>query len=190
MKWEELKAAGVIEIDNQSFSLIHLQDKVYRYTIDAIGSHSQLFFEVLVQYSSHCITEGQKRHEPPIEKPDLYDDRHVPRVFSPERYKLSLLLPDVFTTFLMRTCYFTGYDNWLTIEIIDEQGVNRDYEIYFRVHQETSRFLRLYVESAYVRSEENMSRKPKHFTRREKVKAKTLLTKKLRKESLFAPRRK
>ena len=62
-----------------------------------------------------------------------------------------------------RMCYFTGHENWLSIEILDPQGVSQVYEVFFNLRRQGNKFLRVYVESAYVRTAENEIRQPSGF---------------------------
>lgn len=60
MSWEEIKKVGYLNIQNQLYSISHLQDKKYFFQIEDNGNHEALFFELLVQYSSYCISTGQR----------------------------------------------------------------------------------------------------------------------------------
>ena len=187
MSWEEIKKVGYLNIQNQLYSISHLQDKKYFFQIEDNGKHSALAFDLLVQYSSHCISTGQRHEEPQQKAPDFFDHGGNKRFFCKYRYQLSHHLPQVFATILARICYFTGHENWLTVEILNTEGLKIEYEIYFKLHRETNKFLRLYVESAYVRTGDGLNRKPKHFSKKEKVRAKILFSKKLRKQQLNKP---
>ena len=66
------------------------------------------------------------------------------------RYELSKLLPDIITTLLERKCYHTGKGNFLTVEIITEEGRHQNYEIYFVVSRSKLGILTLYIQSAYL----------------------------------------
>lgn len=114
----------------------------------------------------------------------VVDDRGDTRCFCDQRYAWSKYLPSVFANFLDRRCFFTGHDNWLTIELLDAQGNQIEYEIFFSLTLQGCHFLRLYVESAYVRDAHHQLAKPKHFKHRAKIKASVLLAKKLRGEPI------
>ena len=103
---------------------------------------------------------------------------------------LSHHLPGIFETFIDRLCLFTGHENWLTIEILDPSGKRQEYEVFFSVTKQSSGMLRIYVESAYVRELNNPGNRPVHLKRRDKVRAKVLLAKKLRGEPIRRPRNK
>lgn len=48
-------------------------------------------------------------------------------------------------------CFHTGRDNFFTVKLVDEDGTQVDYEIFFSVSKSGKGLLNLYVQSAYVR---------------------------------------
>ena len=105
-------------------------------------------------------------------------------------YRWSANLPAIIRSLPSgQTCYFTGHRNWLAIEILDPQGRNLVYEVYFDVARLSSNFLRLFVESAYVRTERQSNRRPSDFKRKHKIGGKLLLAKRLRGEPIIRPQR-
>lgn len=192
MDWKIIKTNGYKEIDGVRLDLSHLQDTTYRFSIEASAKFPQIDFNVLVQFSSHCISWGPKRDE--IIDFDLHgherrviDDKGVHRCFCDARYELSSNLPGVFETLIDRQCLFTGHENWLTVEVLKSNGETEEYEVFFRITRQGSKMLRIYVESAYVREPEKAINKPVHLKRRDKVRAKVLLAKKLRGEPIRRP---
>lgn len=192
MDWKIIKTNGYKEIDGIRLDLSHLQDTIYRFSIEATAQFPKIDFNVLVQYSSHCISWGPKRNE--VIDFDLIgadrlvvDDKGIRRCFCDSRYQLSSNLPGVFETLIDRQCLFTGRENWLTVEILNSNGETEEYEVFFSITRQTSRMLRIYVESAYVRDSENITNKQIHLKRRDKVRAKVLLAKKLRGEPIRRP---
>ena len=71
---------------------------------------------------------------------------------------------------------------------MDPQGRNLVYEVYFDVARLSSNFLRVFVESAYVRTERHNIRRPSDFKREHKIGGKLLLAKKLRGEPIIRPK--
>lgn len=69
----------------------------------------------------------------------------------------------------------------------DWSSETEEYEVFFSITRQSSRMLRIYVESAYVREPEKVTNKPVHLKRRDKVRAKVLLAKKLRGEPIRRP---
>ena len=111
------------------------------------------------------------------------------RCFSPERFYWSRNLPEIIRSLPSdRLCFFTGHENWLSIEILDSQGRQQVYEVFFKLTRQSSNFLRVYVESAYVRAAESEIRRPSEFRRKAKIRGKVLLVKKLRNEPIMRPR--
>ncbi|WP_369600456.1 hypothetical protein AAIA72_11460 [Hahella sp. SMD15-11] len=193
MDWKTIKEQGYMEIDGTRYDLSHLQDAWYDFVIEASGRYAELKGTLLVQYSSHCVSWGPKRGERidfniQGEQRRIIDDKGVHRCFCNRRYQLSAHLPHIFETFADRWCLFTGYENWLTIEVLGPAGEPQEYEVYFRVTKQSRSLLRIYVESAYVRDKGYGDQKhTKH--RRDKVRAKVLLAKKLRGEPVRRPSR-
>lgn len=194
MHWKEIKMAGFKEVDGQSHDVTHLKDVIYQFTIPATSSHPETSFETLVQYSSHCVSWGPKMGEDIDFNTHGYDRRIVDekgihRCFCDKRYALSHNLPRIMLSLPDRTCFFTGRDNWLTIEIVMPDGQRKEYEVFFNVTRQSTNMLRVYVESAYIRDSEYEGLKPNKAGRRDKVGGKTLLSKKLRKEPIRQPPR-
>ncbi len=192
MDWNKVKSDGYKEVDGTKYDLSHLKDAKYHFSIEASGKYPEISFSVLVQYSSHCITWGPKREQEidfSVHGEDrrIIDDKGVHRCFCETRHELSSNLPGIFETLTERHCLFTGHENWLTIEMLDPSGQRLEYEVFFSLTKQSSRMLRIYVESAYVRDPDNPGNRPTHLKRRDKVRAKVLLAKKLRGESIRRP---
>lgn len=84
--------------------------------------------------------------------------------------------------------FLYGHENWLTFEILDSAGVRHTYEVFFNLTRQSSKFVRIYVESGYVRTADDEMRRPSDFRRQAKMRGKVLLAKKLRKPPILAPR--
>jgi len=194
MEWKTIKSQGQLTVSGTLYSVSHLQDATYHFTIPATDRFPALTVGVLVQYSSHCISWGPRDGEAidfSVEGEDarIIDDKGIHRCFDPDRYQKSASLPAIFAAFVDRTCFFTGYENWLTVELEAQDGQGRiEYEIFFNLRRQSSAFLRLNVESAYVRTDAN-GNPERQFSRREKVRARTLLAKTLRGELIKPPHR-
>jgi len=87
----------------------------------------------------------------------VYSDSREKRIFCFSRYTLSYLLPDIAKQINCKTCFHTGKGNFFTIETPNQQ----EYEIYFKVSKSDNGFLRLFIESAYVRDNLHKSSQPK-----------------------------
>ena len=180
-------------IDGDDYDLSHLQDSVYAFTIAATKGYLEINAEMLIQYSSHCVSTGPARGELFDFEALGYDrlildDRGNERCFCKARYTWSKHLPDIIRSLPGdRKCYFTGHQNWLSIEILDSQGVSQVYEVFFNLTRQGNKHLRVYVESAYVRTAENNIRRPSSFRKEAKVRGKVLLAKKLRNQPISRP---
>jgi hypothetical protein len=192
MDWNKIKSDGYKEVAGTKHDLSHLKDAKHHFTIEASGRHPEISFSILVQYSSHCVSWGPK-HGQEIdftafgEERCIIDDKGIHRCFCETRHELSFNLPSIFATLTERLCLFTGHENWLTIEILDPSGKRLEYEVFFSLTKQSSRMLRIYVESAYVRDPNDPGNRPVHLKRRDKVRAKVLLAKKLRGEPIRRP---
>lgn len=179
MEWTILKNKKLILVEDREFSLKHLEDMVLNLEVESGPKHSALAFKLMVQFSSHCVSIGPKKDTPFLFHPDnickkIVDERGIERKFCENRYQWSLKLPTVFQTILQRQCFFTGRDNWMTIEVINEDNQCVNYEVFFRVYRESGKYLRLFVESAYVRDAMAQAQNLKHFKKSNKIKGKTL----------------
>lgn len=194
MNWNSIKAKGYMEVGETRHDLSHIRDAKYDFVIEASGKYPELKGSLLVQYSSHCVSWGPKRGKDIDfntydQQRKIIDDKGVHRCFCDIRHALSFHLPGIFETFSERLCLFTGHENWLTIEILGSSGECQEYEVFFSITRQSSYMLRIYVESAYVREPGSSRNKPVHLKRRDKVRAKVLLAKKLRGEPVRRPKR-
>lgn len=196
MNWKEIKERGVITVSGKEYDLAHLNDVHYRFTVEATKDSPDISFGVQVLFSSHCVSWGAKNgtlidfHVHGRDR-RIYDHRGQERCFCEDRYELSKQLPDIFSRFLDYKCFFTGHGNWLLVEIVDDQGNKSEYEVYFDIKKGDGQQLVINVESAYIR---NLSRKATQpnlakLKLKDKVKAKVLAIKKLKGETIRAPRK-
>lgn len=193
MEWHLIKQAGCKIVGNHDYDLTHLQDSTFEFTIAATKSYSEINASMLIQYSSHCVSLGPARGEQ-FDFAELGNDRLIidergnERCFSADRCYWSSNLPDIIRSLpTERLCFFTGHENWLSIEILDPQGAHQIYEVFFNLTRQSSNFLKVYVESAYVRTAGNEIRRPGAFKRKAKIRGKVLLAKKLRHQSITRP---
>ena len=195
MDWRDIRQAGSKTVGGEDYDLTHLQDSVFSFSIAATKGCPEINADMLIQYSSHCVSIGPP-HGERFDFAELgmdqlvVDERGNERCFCPERYEWSKNLPDIIRTLPSdRVCFFTGHENWLTFEILDPAGVRHTYEVFFNLRRQSSKFVRVYVESGYVRTADDEIRRPSDFRRQAKMRGKVLLAKKLRKQPILAPRR-
>ena len=195
MQWKAIKEAGQITIDGQDHVLRHLRDSEFPFEIAATSSYPEINAGMLVQYGSHCVSRGPG-HGEQFDFAELgfdrliVDENGVERCFSLDRYAWSMNLPAIIESLPAgRPCFFTNRGNWLSIEILDPLGRPQVYEVYFNLTWQSRNFLRLYVESAYVRTGENRVRGRGDVRRKDRIRGNVLLAKKLRREAIRRPRR-
>ena len=195
MQWIAIKEAGQFSIDGRYHDLQHLQDSEFRFEIPATRGYPEINADMLVQYSSHCVSTGTRQGER-FDFAELGQDRSIvdekgnERCFSADRYEWSKNLPAIIESIpIGRPCFFTNRGNWLSIELLDSLGRQQVYEVYFNLTLPSRNFLRLYVESAYVKTGENRARRPGDVRRKDRIRGHVLLAKKLRGEPIRRPRR-
>jgi hypothetical protein len=136
-------------LNKQVYDLSHLHPRIMSYSHQLKGSQLTNNYTVQIIFGLHCFTRGMK-NDVDIDVSLHYSDSRECRVFDFTRYELSKLLPDIIGTLLERKCYHTGKGNFLTVEIITEDGHHQNYEIYFVVSRSKLGILTLYVQSAYL----------------------------------------
>ncbi len=100
MQWNAIKEAGQITIDGRDHDLQHLQNSEFSFEIPAASGYPEINADMLVQYSSHCVSRGP-RHGEEFDFTELGHDRLIvdengnERCFSMGRYEWSMRLPAV-----------------------------------------------------------------------------------------------
>jgi hypothetical protein len=195
MQWHQILKQGHLQVDGKRYDLTHLLGSVVEFTIPPSDRYPRLAVSMRVEYTSHCVSYGPPANGKPFDFTSLgparriHDHRGIERVFCFERYRHSLQLPQVISKLDAHTCYFTGRENWLVIEHIDERGRRSEYEVFFRLRRgEAPHTLRLVVESAYVRDTDR-SRPGIPRNRRGRIKFAVMAAKILRGEPIRDPGR-
>ena len=102
--------------------LSHLHPFRFGLEVPAAGNHPARDVDVRVAFSSHCFTQKclDGNHHA------AYSAAHDWRKFCPERYTLSLQLPDILRDLDRRKCYFniknSRQRNYITLDVIDGTG--------------------------------------------------------------------
>lgn len=191
MKWLSLLKRGYVDIGGARFVIDHLRDETFVVVLPASTHHSRLEATVRVEYTSHCVSYGPKAGAIidfaviGIER-RLFDHRGVARAFCFNRHEWSLNLPAIVKTLADRKCYFTRHGNWFVVEDIDNRGATVEYEVFFILRRDTSKSVRLVIESAYVR-EAGAEATGAKKNRRGTVRFKVIVAKRLRGETLRNP---
>lgn len=151
MKWNPFTYNG------ESYSLDHLHPFEYTVIWEARSGQPERNYFLNVIFSLHCFSRKKFDGET-VEKKLLYSDARETRVFCFNRYEWSKKLPDIINSLENRKCYHTKHGNFFTIDIGSEE-----YEVYFTLSKSSKKGrVNLFVQSAYVRSEDhNQGRKKK-----------------------------
>lgn len=156
-KWPSFEHQGT------NYPLTHLNDIHITFVQDALADKPARKFNFVISFGLHCFTRGvnPRKNEAIRDFKDLhYSDERETRIFCPDRYRQSALLPEIAMGISQRKCFNTGKGNFFTIELVDVDGVRRDYEVYFKVSKESKGKLRLHIISAYIRDDEHESAQP------------------------------
>tara|TARA_B100000446_G_scaffold154174_1_gene149908 strand:- start:379 stop:954 length:576 start_codon:yes stop_codon:yes gene_type:complete len=154
------------------YSLAHLETMEHEYVQEAKGEKGaksykpERVYRFWIEFGLHCFTKGPSAHKGKVlaDYPEelWYSDSRETRIFSFERYKWSLMLPNIAKGISRSPCYHTGKGNFFVISIDQKQGNREEYEVYFKVTRTGQKGrLRLFIESAYIRDPEHKSAQPK-----------------------------
>lgn len=154
MKWKSFTHEAI------EYDLEHIHPFEFEFTAPAAARRPERIYKLQVLFSMHTFTRGLKQDE---YVPDLlYRDNREVRAFDFLRYELSKKLPDIVKQLGERRCYHTNHGNFFTIELVDENDQQNDYEVYFKLSRANRKgWLNLFIESAYVRDDEHHSTQPK-----------------------------
>ena len=111
----------------QTYALSHLNGFDHRYEGIDTATGQVTSFDVRVLFDNHCFTSGVPHNA--SYDPAAMVSRSVRevRIFSPERYELSRLLPALVRGLLDRPCYFGDQDNFFTVDL----STGEKYNVYF-----------------------------------------------------------
>ncbi len=153
---------GKFKYRDNEYLLDHLAPFDWTYQIEVGDGKPPEIYKFHIAFSHHCFTSNPDSKSPfdqELQYPNEFNDG---RQFDFRRYEHSKRLRKIIESLHKRTCLQTNHRNFLRIEIIDEKQENVEYEVYFRVTKTAQKgWLRLYVESAYVRDEDRKGSRPK-----------------------------
>ena len=149
----------------QVYSLSHLCEFEWTYTQAAKGANPERKYKFTVEFGLHCFTYAPNKNKGEtlnsFPKDLNYSDSRETRIFCFKRWKLSFRLQDIAKDISQKHCYNTGKGNFFTIELINENtGDVEEYEIYFKVSRDKKGWLRLFVQSAYIRDQSHGTTQP------------------------------
>lgn len=143
----------------ECYDLRHLHPRTCRYEQPAKGDRPARTYTVDVIFSLHCFTRAALDEEE-VDTALLYSDDREMRVFDFQRYELSKQLPAIIESLGSRRCFQTGHDNFFSVAIVDRDGNNVEYDIFFTASRASRKrgVVNLYVQSAYVRDKQHGNR--------------------------------
>ncbi len=116
-------------------------------------------YRTWIKFSHHCFTEDIKPEDDSVL---IYPSQTDVRTFNFRRWELSKHLPDIIKNLMSRHISHTEHQNFLTIEIIDQNNQQFEYNIFFEVRRATNdKRLHLVISSAFPRDEDRISSRPK-----------------------------
>ncbi len=140
----------------QRYTLGHLNGFDHTYTSVDPKTSAPASYAVRVLFDDHCYTKGVALGEPYDLALFISQTVREVRVFDPQRYQLSLLLPALVKDLLNRQCYFGEQENFVTVDL----STGEKYNVYFSLSKMGKRAgLRLRVQSAYLREQQDKLQK-------------------------------
>jgi hypothetical protein len=132
-----------------SHSLGHVHPFKFITALEATDKYAAKTVEIRVGFSCHTFTREPASGDAGV-PPYLAKDSEV-RMFCPDRYALSKLLPDIVRSLPKRKCYFARLQNYFVVELPQQLPQGTEYRIFFDVRNigEADAVL-LFVQSAYA----------------------------------------
>ena len=157
MKWNPFQHNG------DTYDLSHLHPFDLELIQPAKGRDPERTYNFNVDFSIHCFTKAVKEGDSPALE---YSDNRESRTFCFDRYRLSFHLPDIIRVIHTKPCSHTGKGNFFIVQLVTDEDGPVEYEIYFDVKKPTKKGapMKLYVQSAYVRTKD--SKPYRHKTRK------------------------
>jgi len=157
LQWKNFKYAGV------TYDLSHLSPRTLMFERPPQCGKPAVRFTVDVIFSLHCFSH--KLPSGPYDRSLTYSDVRETRLFDFERYELSKRLPEIIKTMAQRKCFHTGHGNFVTVEVVKENGEAVDYHVFFTVSKSARKGrINIYIQSAYAPDRKvSSSRKPIRF---------------------------
>lgn len=116
--------------DGRSHPLNHLHPFRFDVVLPVTEKQAEITVCVHVGFGLHCFT---KKVEPDDSYGDLYEDMREQRTFCYERYELSKKLRAIIESLQQRRCGFAKADNFVSIDVSDQDGATVRYGVFFNV---------------------------------------------------------
>ncbi|MFK5912932.1 MAG: hypothetical protein QM484_01040 [Woeseiaceae bacterium] len=142
-----------LHINGVEYKFNHLMPLDLSINLEAHNKNSELTVSLTFFFSNHCYTEGVKENEDISEQFLLLDHNQNQRKFCINRYQMSLQLPELLKQLHTKKCFFTGRQNWLVIEVLNNSGENIFYHVFFNIkkHKRKKNGLFIEIQSAYIK---------------------------------------
>lgn len=151
MRWKPF------EINGKIYDLTHLHPKTLVFKQEAKDDKPERTYQIMVIYGLHCFS--RKIGDTDTDERYFYSDDREKRVFDIDRYAMSEALPAIIDALNQKKCFHTGHGNFFIVELINNDGNNAEYEVYFKVSKSSKKdTLNLFIESAYVRDRAHSNR--------------------------------
>lgn len=159
-----IKTWKPFDYDNVTYDLTHLNEFEWEFIQAAKNDMPEVRYIFIIEFGLHCFTRGLNLHKnekwEAIQSDLIYSDPREKRIFDFNRYELSKKLPDITRDISKKNCFHTGKENFFIIELLNEEGLRQEYEVYFQVSKSKGK-LRLFVQSAYIRDLKHSASQPK-----------------------------
>lgn len=142
----------------------HLNAFNWEFTQPPRKDKPEIRYSFIIEFGLHCFTRGLNAHQSEqwkdVPEDIIYSDSRERRIFDFHRYELSKQLPEIIKKIDGKSCFHTGKENFFIIELIDEAGDKKEYEIYFKAARAIKNSLKLFIQSAYVRDKKHRTSQP------------------------------
>ena len=149
--------------DDTQFDLSHLGVLELSLTLQQHNTNPELELLLRIEFTNHCYTEGAAEGITEIDgiTHHTVDHNGWPRWYDAERHTTSLLLPDFVKQIHKKKCQFAKDQNWLIIELEEDDGTIVPFYIVFSIwkHKWRENSLGLRVISAYKKTKGDNTRK-------------------------------
>ena len=153
MKWQDFKYDGI------TYDLRHLHPRTFRFSRPAENNKPAEIYKVEVIFSSHCFTRGPKTDA--YDASLVYPDTYEVRLFDIRRYEMSKRLPDIIQALPeSKPRHNRNRRNFFSVELIAENGISVEYDIFFKVRKIAKGRLQMIVETAFIRDPDHNSNRP------------------------------
>lgn len=137
-----------IDAEGNAFSLNHLHPFRFTHLLPAKDGRQEMVVEVRVGFALHCFTADIGSIS---DTAGEYRDEREVRLFHHQRYRLSRNLKQIVSTLPQRHCLFAKHQNFVTVDSVDESGIDLRYGVFFNLRKiQGLNAVLLVVQSAYV----------------------------------------